>query len=848
MLDLIRWYVVVQLIGVAALPLCARAFRGLPDRGYAFARPVGLLVVGVALWMGAIYGLWPNTGATVALLTVALAGVSWFALPRAADEVRRLWRDERSRIWAIEGLFLAAFLFWAFCRSQFPNIEATEKPMEFAFLNGILRSPWFPPADPWLSGYSISYYYLGYVMVAALTEFSGVIAAVAFNLAIATLFALTITGAFALGSALVEGLGRTWRQSAGVSEGDGRARTWPAWWGGALAAFFVGFFGNLEGFLELLYAHGVGSAAFWRGLAVWGLVHPNQSPTWYPNEAVDNWWWFRASRVVLDYPFGGTPPQNYNTINEFPFFSFLLGDLHPHLLALPYAFVCLGFALSFLRTPGEFRLSQLPRRLGDVGFDFAFIAFLFGAMFLLNAWDILTYLFVLVCAFAVRAYLSRPHFDLVWLGDTALFGIASLIAGVALYWPFYVTFQSQATGLLGVVQNHSHLEYFLLFWAPFLFLVGSMVTAELLFRVSPIAGRMPVGPSWTRSPITWGAVVVLAVLAWFGHAPALTLLIPLLIGALALAVRYLAGVVRLAEGTDRADADWRLPEQKQPTIAGGAAAASVATEHLFVMILIFVAALLLFGTEIVYIKDAFDNRMNTVFKLYFQSWEMLAVAAAYAVYYLGNGWSRRSRGIPTAAASGSVRETKSRTALPRPVLAGWAVIGLLLVVGSFVYVPMALFSRSDAFSHLPTLDGLAYYQQSQPADAAGIAWLAREVQGTPTIVEASGGSYSQFAEVSWMTGIPTILGWDFHEIQWHGESIVPVVNQRKQDIQTIYTTTDARQAESLLREYHVQYVYVGPLEQEKFGSNPAALDKFRQFMDVVYQNPGVTIYRLRGGS
>ena len=137
-----------------------------------------------------------------------------------------------------------------------------------------------------------------------------------------------------------------------------------------------------------------------------------------------------------------------------------------------------------------------------------------------------------------------------------------------------------------------------------------------------------------------------------------------------------------------------------------------------------------------------------------------------------------------------------------------------------MYVPMALFSRSDAFSHVPTLDGLAYYAQGEPADAAGIAWLAREVQGTPTMIEASGGSYSQFAEVSWMTGIPTVLGWDFHEIQWHGASIIPVVNQRKQDIATIYTTTDNRQAQNLLSLYDVQYVYVGPMEQEQFGQNP----------------------------
>src|SRR5262249_39068572 len=160
-------------------------------------------------------------------------------------------------------------------------------------------------------------------------------------------------------------------------------------------ALFVTLLSNLEGFLEILHARGVGSADFWRSLAIWHLGQPYVSPQWYPTEAQDNWWWFRASRVILDYPAGTPPPDGYNTITEFPAFSFLLGDLHPHLLALPFAFVCLAYALSFLRDRREFRIDR-PR---EVAFEVGTIAILFGSMFLLNAWDMLTYLFVLVVVF-----------------------------------------------------------------------------------------------------------------------------------------------------------------------------------------------------------------------------------------------------------------------------------------------------------------------------------------------------------------------------------------------------------------------------------------------------------------
>lgn len=835
MADVIRWYIVIQLFGLAALPVAARFFSSLPDRGYAFARPLGLLLVGVALWFGAIFGFWTNTGATVAALLVVIGLIGWLGLRGSVESLRRLWQEHRSQIYVVEGLLLAAFVFWAICRSFFPQIQATEKPMDFLFLNGILRSQHFPPADPWLSGHSISYYYLGYLLVAIVTELSGVIPAVAYNLAIATFFALTVTGAFAVAHALVDGSRRTRAIAAG--ESAGALSRWPAWLAGGLGAMFVAFIGNWEGLLEMLLAHGFGSPSFWKWIAVFQLNHPYLSTRWYPNDPQDSWWWFRASRVITDFPFGGTLPQNYNTINEFPFFSFLLGDMHPHLMALPFAFVCLGYALGFLRAPAERHLDNLA----SWGWDLGFIAFLFGSLFLLNAWDLLTYLFVLICVFAVRGYLARPRFDLTWIRRTAAFGILALILSVVFYWPFYLTFQSQASGLLGIVRLHSHLQQFLIFWGLFLFLAASLLVAELVFGMSPLPRlHRHAGPAWTRSPVVWVGVAVVAVGCYVAHAPALTVVIPMLVAAFALVLRYLAGsdvaeVGPLAEATARRELARSERGNGRPAeIAGGATPASWAPEHVFVFILLFVALLLLFGTELVYIRDAFDDRMNTVFKLYYQAWQMLALAGAYAVFYLGSRVK-----LPT-------RERQRALAAVAPKV--WLGVVAVLVAAAFIYVPASLESRSQGFTAASTLNGLAYYAQDQPDDAAAITWLNTHVTGTPTIVEAPGTSYSANSEVAWMTGLPTILGWDFHEIQWHGASIVGVVDERKRDINTIYQTASTAEALSLLKKYHATYVYVGPLEREAYKNDATGLTKFRLFMDVVYQNPGVTIYKMRDSS
>jgi uncharacterized membrane protein len=322
------------------------------------------------------------------------------------------------------------------------------------------------------------------------------------------------------------------------------------------------------------------------------------------------------------------------------------------------------------------------------------------------------------------------------------------------------------------------------------------------------------------------------------------------VAAFVLILRYLTGPLRSenswSDGLDQhrttSIAPPLDPERSVPVV-GGSVPASWAREHVYVFVLLLVAMLLVFGTELVYVRDSFDNRMNTVFKLYYQAWVLLSLVSAYGVYYLGSGAFVRMAPVVKAGV------LNSRAYLSRPVAVAWLLIVAVLVAGAFVYVPAALESRSNGFSGPTTLNGLSYYEQFQPDDAAAIDWLDRNVGGTPVVVEATGGSYSAFGEVAWMTGLPTILGWDFHEIQWRGASIIPIEDERKRDVDTIFTTTDSHLTQDLLNKYAATYVFVGPLEKQAYEKNgTAGLTKFGQFMDVVYKNPGVTIYKIRGGS
>jgi YYY domain-containing protein len=227
--------------------------------------------------------------------------------------------------------------------------------------------------------------------------------------------------------------------------------------------------------------------------------------------------------------------------------------------------------------------------------------------------------------------------------------------------------------------------------------------------------------------------------------------------------------------------------------------------------------LLTLSVEFFYLVDNFRVRMNTVFKFYFQAWVLMAIAGAFAVY-----WLNRTRGWLRSAF----------------LFTFW----LLFALGMF-YPVLGNVSRAGSFAHKPTLDGTAYLNNDHPGDYAAIAWLNQQVDGAPVILEApgtGGSSYVYEGRVAALTGLPTLLGWAGHEGQWRGN--YEVQDAREPDIEMIYKTLDPQTALTLLDKYAITYVYVGPLERSKY--DPRALEKFGRFMDIVYQQDGVTIYKV----
>ncbi len=855
-----RWYLVVQAFGLAALPLCLRLFRHLPDRGYGVSKPLGLLLAGWAFWLLTTFGWLHNTagGILVALTLLAAAGLALQltnhppnhpttqspSLPvtqsPSLPTTQLPWRT----ILFTEAVFALTFTTCCLVRAYMPRIETTggEKWMEIAFLRAILRSDTFPPHDPWLSGFAISYYYFGYLIVSMLIRLAAVPPSIAFNLGIATLFALACTGAFSL----VYNLIAAKRQSGEVSPprfGEGPGERF-AILAGLLGPLLLAAMGNLEGLLEMLHVRGIGLAGFWAWLDIRGIDAPPPllaEGSWVPTRSC---WWWQASRVLQDYAPWGAEQE---VIDEFPAFSFILGDMHPHVLALPFVLLALALALNLYRRASlkpetwDLKLLRWTIPFPLRPWELLIYALCLGGLGFLNTWDFPIYLFIVVAAYALAQLRTTHHVSRITHHAsriTFLF-LALLVTALLLYLPFWLSFQSQAGGVLPNLFNGARLPQYLVMFGPLIFIASVFVINQA--RRGGVQARDVVRRTLVVAPgilsafvLVLGLIVILVWLdvispqgpaaylaAWLSGGPIpglegmstarslisrgllLRLLTPWV--SLGLIAFLVVIVLTLTRDTQRATRD----TQHASSIRNSQFAI-----RNFVLLLFATGALLTLVVEFVYLRDQFGTRMNSVFKFYFQAWVLWAIAGAYALA----DFVRRGR-------------------------VGVVIPAALLIAAGLVYPALAIPARAREYGALPTLDGAAYLSGTQPDDYAAITWLNENVGGAPVILEAPGDhlrAYVYEGRVSAHTGLPTLLGWAGHEYQWRGNYDEQA--RREPDIETLYTSVDADEVLTLLDRYDISYVYVGPVERARYPA--AGLAKFAQLMQTVYDTGTVTIYRV----
>lgn len=816
------WWLALEIVGLAGLPLTALVFANLPDRGWTLAKPFSLLILGWLIWfpLTAISALPFNRIWILVTLLLYIGGNLALALrvARVRMALGDLLRQRRGYIAISELLFAGAFAGMVWERAFTPGVVDTEKFMDVGFLSAIWRAPHLPPPDPWLSGQTINYYYFGHYLIALIAKFLGTVPAVAFNLGVGLIFGLAAVAIFGVAANLFAAMtpARHW--------------LWHALAGLASAALVL-ILGNLNG-----------AQVWWQN----ALKLLSSSPwTWWLHRGLwTQYDWWTPSRVIP------------NTINEFPAFSFVLADLHAHVLALPFAVVAIGIACNLVFSRGRRIQAFGQGRLSILGLLASGVAI--GGLYAINGWDLPTYLGLALLALAIQQWLANDRiFSAALLID---FVTAALLLGACCfltYLPFYLGFNSPGEGV-GIVPTNQRtpVGYEVAIFGLPLFIIFSLAIMRLA-RHWPAAGAQV-------------SLAVVAVLAFVSLVSATLPLWTLLWAILLIAIcAYLAaGLLGLTLASRKATSPHQTGEDARES--------DRARAGVWLWCLTGTAIALVGVCEVVYLRDVFgfgpngtlgiDFRMNTVFKLYYQAWLLLGIVAGPALLLVGAAAVRRLRSIYVTPAGTTAKYGASFPGANRRLgplglrllsasgIVLWIGLALVLVGASAIYPVLAVSARTNNLTLPQTLDGTAYMDGDSvnQGDAQAIAWLNAHVSGNPVIVEGarSQEEYTHFGRVSAFTGLPTLLGWDGHEVQWRvnwlqhpdNSDIYHVINQRMDAITQIYTVDNQQQVLALLHQYSVKYVYVGQAEQQLFPT--ANLGRFATFLSVVYHSSTVTIYKV----
>ena len=457
----VAWCALLALLGLAGLPFTVAALGRLPSAAFAFARLAGLLLASWLAWLLASFRVVPfGRGAilvALAVLLAASAALAWRDRASLLDLVRR----ERRTLLVTEILFHALLALGLLLRYANPDLWhpslGGEKPMAFAFLNALLRTTEFPPQHPWFAGGTLNYYYFGYVLAALPARLLGIVPAVAYNLAVPALLALSGAGAFAIGHSLVR---------SAAERGEARASGRP-FLAGLLSVALLVLLGNLGQVRLLLRAFqalgGDASGRFDPLLAAGGALKAFFGA---PLPIRPEEWYWNATRLIPAVAGSG------NEITEFPFFTFLFADLHPHLMALPLGLFLLAWALA-VRDGGP------KGRAGGVA-ALALGALALGAVRATNPWDgpLLT---LVVVASAALAGLARAGGGNARrrLGLAAAWGVAPVLLSAVLFRPFEASYVAPYSDLQRYAGTATPLAAWLWIWGLPAFVVASLVAFEL---------------------------------------------------------------------------------------------------------------------------------------------------------------------------------------------------------------------------------------------------------------------------------------------------------------------------------------------------------------------------------
>lgn len=664
-ISVFQWWLVLFAIGIAFLPLTSLLFNSSKDLFYIFSKVLGIGILSYTLLVFGTLHILPFS-------TISIFGVLIISFVVNMYIYKKILLKPKLRLSKIvlleELLFLLCLISWSLVRGFSPDIHGLEKFMDFGFVNSILRTDYFPPQDMWFTPFSINYYFFGHLATAMLTKLSGLNPAITYNLMIATLFAFCAVGGFSLVFNFL------------VDKGVKRA-----FLGGIIGGMLISLSGNLHTVYAFFQSYNGENP-----VPVWTLPFlPNLFPNgyWYPN----------ATRFI---PF---------TIHEFPLYSFVVSDLHGHVLDIPFVLFAIALLYSMIKTQTVSKLKLI------------ILALVLAIMYMTNVWDAAIYM-LLLCF--VLLFIFKDNMQILFAKKRGPLGLPKIkkFQGFKMYAQNMIL-----SGGLTIVLFILFTLPFSISFKPFVSGIGVICPPSFLTEVKlhkTVSGEYvegKIGPllfekdHCQRSPFyqlaTLYGFFVFFIISFF--------------------------IVFLS------------------TLKSRFKNSSEFKTNIFISILILLSLVLIIVPEFIYAKDIYPQhyRANTMFKLVYQSFMLLSLVSAYVIIY--------------------VLSKHTKTLFKIIMRIGFTIITLVLLSLTMLYPYFAVPSYYATLKTYKGLNGIEYLKTLYPGDYEVITFMNAAIPNQPVILEAQGDSYTDFARISANTGLPTVLGWTVHEWLWRGSYDIP---------------------------------------------------------------------------
>lgn len=658
--------------------------------------------------------------------------------------------------------------------------------MDFSFINGILRSEKFPPPDPWLSGFTLNYYYFGHYLVATLTKLTDIPSQITYNLAFALIPAFVISQIFSL----LFNLTQKYR------------------WG-FLGVLFSCLIGNLDGPVQL-YDIARGKEAAFR--------------------------FFRSAHEVIPY-----------SVHEFPLWSFIFVDLHAHVLNMPVFLFILFVGLNLLfekRKTLGWTYRTLPET--SVGpLSLVMYAIGLGALITINSWDYPTGVIFLLLVALYQGYIQfKGSF---YRSYRLLFKPISIILGVLvplsilLYLPFYQNFHRAQMGLGFVGKVMTPLSSFFIFFGLFIFIILSY-----LLKTGSILSKNYKGFKWIFYSLGGFFLIGFGLSLLWDPSYLVTLVLLFLLTRVLLV--FSRQIQSPADGfiflclllglLIPLGCEWVFVRdfyQGEPL------------KRTLTFFKFFEFDITEFNGEWRRMNNIFKFYLQAWFLLSIAATYLLVKIVDQASKAQSHGGQSPISGFLSSSYFPYSSIFNPQFSIQKASRFWWMSLWILLA-GSLVFTVMGIYGRKyhDTYPRVPlppTLNGLAYLKVKDPSEYRAITWLNEHVQGSPVILEATGADYLyEFARISSNTGLPTVLGWWSHVEQREHWGIS---NERRAPVEAIYNNPNMQDILKWLLKYDIAYIYVGNLERRTYSKE--GLEKFERAKGIVkevYRDGPVQIYQV----